>query len=136
MKKSLVVLMLAAALAGGCASTAPTTGGGGTTVVTSTNASAQRAVFTAKSTYAGLLQAAVAYKELKPCGAGVSQPCSDAVIVAQIQKADNVAATALDAAEAAVRTPQVGATAQDRAIATANAALAALSALLTNLTTR
>src|SRR5262245_18298692 len=100
-KSNLAALALVAALAG-CASTAPVTDGGGTTVTTTTNATAQRAVFTAKSTYAGLLQAAVTYKELRPCSATVSQPCSDPAIVAQILKADNVVSVALDAAEAAV----------------------------------
>ena len=132
-RSNLAALILVSALVGGCASVTPTPGNDSTTTVLS-SASAQRTVFTAKSAYAGLLQVAVTYKELKPCGPGISQPCSDPAIVAQIQRADNVAAVALDAAEAAVRTPQVGATAQDRAIATANAALAALSALLTNLT--
>lgn len=98
-----------------------------------TNAQAERMVFTAKSSYATALAAAVAYKNLRVCGAGVSLPCSDPTIVAQLQKADNVAAAALDAAEAAVRTPTVGTTARDRAIQTANGALAALSALVTSL---
>lgn len=133
-KSRFATLALVAALAG-CAgvSTAPTGGTTTTTTAAVNSATAQRAVFAAKSSYAALLQAAVAYKELRPCAAGVLQPCSDPAIVAQIQKADNVASIALDAAEAAVRTPQVGATAQDRAIATANSALAALSALVSNL---
>lgn len=114
-------LFLAVALAG--CGTMPTDGGA---------ANAQQAVFTAKSAYATTLTVAVAYKNLRPCGASVPQPCSDPAIVAQLQKADIVANTALDAAEAAVRTPQVGTTARDRAVATANSALAALSALLSN----
>lgn len=126
-------LALAAALAG-CAGVTTTTSPTGTTTEVTANANAQRTVFTAKSSYVALLKVAVAYKELRPCSATVTLPCSDPAIVAQIQKADNVASMAIDAAEAAVRTPQVGATAQDRAIATANSALAALSALVSNLT--
>lgn len=97
------------------------------------NATAQRNVFAAKGTYSVLLKSAVAYKQLPACSPTRSLPCSDAGIVAQIQKADNVAAVALDAAESAVRTPQVGSTALERAVSTANSALAALSALISNL---
>jgi hypothetical protein len=67
------------------------------------------------------------------CAPAVPKPCSDPELVAQIRKADNVAAAALDAAEAAVRTPAVGTTARDRAIQAAQAALAAFSALVTSL---
>ncbi len=101
-----------------------------------TNAQAEQIVFTAKSTYAGVLTAAVAYKNLRACGAGVSQPCSDPAIVAQLQKADNVAGAALDAAEAAVRVPSLGTSARDKAIQTAQSALAALSAITASLVTK
>lgn len=128
--------MLAVALLAGCATgTAPpptvdpTTG----VVTYTTNAAAERAVFTAKSGYSVVLATAVAYKNLRPCAVPAAQPCSDPAVVAQLQRADNVASMALDAAEAAVRTPSVGSTARDRAIATANSALAALSALISNL---
>lgn len=131
-------LLLAVALAA-CAATTTTAVPPGTTAVTTTavpagttNAQAEQIVFTAKSTYRGVLIAAVAYKNLHACGAGVAQPCSDPAIVAQLQKADTVAAGALDAAEAIVRTPSVGTTARDMAIQTANSALAALSALVTS----
>lgn len=134
-------LLLAVALAA-CAATTTTAVPPGTTAVTTTtttavpagttNAQAEQIVFTAKSTYRGVLIAAVAYKNLHACGAGVAQPCSDPAIVAQLQKADTVAAGALDAAEAIVRTPSAGTTARDMAIQTANSALAALSALVTS----
>lgn len=120
MKRFLAIIGLAAGLLAGCASTP-----GGT--------SPQQVVFAAKSGYAATLTAAVAYKRLPACAPTVPLPCSDAAIVAQLQKADNVAATSLDAAEAAVRTPQIGATAVDRAIAAANAALSALNAIVATL---
>lgn len=134
--RMLLAMFLAASLtACGTGTLAPTE----TTVVATpattvlNSAQAQRAVFTAKSTYAGLLTAAVTYKELRRCSATVPMPCSDAAIVSQLQKADTVASVALDAAEAAVRTPQVGSNAVTAALATANSALAALSALVSTL---
>lgn len=93
-------------------------------------ATAERTVFAAKSAYATALAAAVAYKKLAACSVIVKPPCSDPAILAQIQKADNVTAGALDAAEAAVRTPSVGTTARDTAINAATASLAALNALV------
>lgn len=113
-------LILAFALAvAGCASTGNTT--------------PEQTVFGAKSTYAAALTAAVAYKKLPACAATAPPPCSSPAIVAQLQKADNVASSALDAAETAVRTPQIGTTATDRAVSAASAALAAFTALLATL---
>lgn len=91
---------------------------------------AQQAVFAARATYGGLALSAVTYKGLTPCSAVQKLPCSDAAIVAQLQKADNVALPALDAAEAAVRTPSIGSTARDYAVQAALAAVAALKALI------
>lgn len=108
-------LILACALAlAGCASTTSTT--------------PAQTVFAAKSGYAAALTAAVAYRRLPACAEPRVLPCHDPDVLAQIQRADNVAAGALDAAENAVRTPAVGAGARDRAIAAAEAALAALNA--------
>lgn len=117
MKRSLIIVTLAAALAG-CASTPSTP---------------QQAVFAAKSTYATALTAAVAYRRLPVCSDTRPVPCSHPALVQQLQKADTVAAASLDAAEAAARTPIVSATATDRAIQAAQAALAALTSLITNL---
>lgn len=89
---------------------------------------AQRTAFAAKSAYVVALEEAVKYKRRPACPA--VQPCADPAIVAQLQKADTVAAAAVDAAESAARTATVGATARDRAIQAASAALAAFSALL------
>lgn len=111
-------LILCAALAG-CATTAPST--------------PAQTVFAAKSAYAAVLTAAVSYESLPRCSATQPAPCSSPELVAQLRKADNTAAAALDAAETAVRTPLVGPTAQARAIEAATAALAALQAVVTNL---
>ena len=110
MKRFLLAAVMAASLAG-CAAIAPE--------------SPQQAVFQVKSGYATALTAAVAYKKLPGCKVPVQQPCSDAKVVAQMQKADNVAAGALDAAEAAVRTPGFGKNAVTSALGAARAALAA-----------
>lgn len=124
MKKALFLsLVLAVASAGfvaGCA--------GGLAVE-----SPQQAVFQVKSGYATALTAAVAYKRLPACQVPAKQPCADAKVVAQIQKADNVAAGALDAAEAAVRTPGFGKNAVASALAAARAALAALVSITATL---
>jgi hypothetical protein len=106
-------------LTGGCATTAPST--------------PAQTVFAAKSAYAAVLTAAVSYESLQRCAPAVPKPCSDPALVAQIRRADDVAKLALDTAEAAVRTPAVGADARSKAIDTASRALAALSALLTGL---
>jgi hypothetical protein len=131
-----LILVFELVACGSTAALAPPVAVGGTVTAVpagTTNAQAEQIVFTAKSTYRGVLTLAVAYKNLRPCGAGVAQPCSDPAIVAQLQKADTVAAGALDAAEAIVRVPTVGTTARDMAIQTANSALAALSALVTSI---
>lgn len=116
-----LILALALAVAG-CASTS-----GGT------SANAERTVFAAKSAYATALTAAVAYRRLPACASPRVLPCHEPAVLTQIQKADTTAAAALDAAETAVRTPQIGTTARERAVSAANAALASLSALLSSI---
>ena len=92
-----------------------------------------QAVFIAKTGYSSALTAALAYKRLPVCATPARQPCSDPVVVSQLQKADDVAAGALDAAEVAVRTPGFGGDIVASAIAAANAALAALVSITTSL---
>lgn len=121
MKRSLIALMLAASLAA-CANMP---GGAPETP--------EQAVFAAKSTYATALTAAVAYKRLPACSATRPMPCSEPALVAQLQKADNVAAAALDAAEAAARTPRVGSTVTAKAVQAAQASLAAMTSLVASL---
>jgi hypothetical protein len=93
----------------------------------------QQTVFAIKAAHAVALRGAVAYRELPECSPTRSAPCSDPAIVTQAQKANAAANTTLDAAENAVRTPGVDATARERAIAAAQAALAALQALFPQL---
>lgn len=119
MMKSLILSCSLALALAGCAATST----GSTTTPAQT-------VFAAKSAYAGALAAAVAYESLPRCAAAVPQPCSSPELVAQLRKADNVAAAALDAAEAAVRMPAIGTDAAGKAVSTATSALAALQALV------
>ena len=66
---------------------------------------AQR-VFAATQVYEAALTAAVAYKRLPACSVQPRPPlCSDAGVVATLQKADNVAAEALKSAQTVVRAP-------------------------------
>jgi hypothetical protein len=94
------------------------------------SAEAQRAVFGMKEAYKAALQQAVKYESQPRCSATVTAQCSKPEVVAQLRKADKVADAALDAAEAAVRSPDIGNDAMSKSMQTANAALAALSALL------
>jgi hypothetical protein len=121
MKRSLILAVVLAAGLAGCASapSAPDT--------------PQQAVYAAKSAYATALTAAVAYKRLPACSVTRPAPCSHPDLVAQLQKADNVAAASLDAAEAAARTPLVSATATGQAVRAAQAALNAMTSLVANL---
>lgn len=92
--------------------------------------SPQQAVFQAKVGYAVALSAAVAYNNLPRCG---EPPCSDPAIVAQLRRADNTAIAALDASEAAVRTPGFGESLVTSAVAAAKAALAAFVSITSSL---
>ena len=92
----------------------------------------QQAVFEVKNAYAAALTVAVAYKRLPDC-AQKALPCSDKVVVMQLQKADNVASAALDAAEHAVRTPGFGANLVQSALTAAKAALGAFVSVTSGL---
>lgn len=94
---------------------------------------AQRNVYATREAYVIALREAVKYESMPRCTAAAPTPslkCSDPAIVAQIRKADTVAVAALDAAEAAVRTPQIGTDASSRAVQTASSAFAAFNALI------
>jgi len=123
--KRLFLIVLFALAAVGCA--APSAGSG---------PSYQQGVFQAKTQYSAALTAAVAYKRLPTCTATVPLPCSQPAVIAQLQKADNVAAQALDAAEVAVRTPGFGASVVSSAVAAANAAMQAFVSITTTLGTK
>lgn len=92
--------------------------------------SPQEVVFQARGAQNVALRAAVEYKRLTPCAVPAKQPCSDKAVVAQLQKADKVADTALAAAESAVRTPGFGANVIDSAVTAAKAALAAFQSIV------
>lgn len=128
MFKTFMAVMFAAVLSLGCASTSVPPGPG-----TKTPAAT---VFQVKSNYAAALTAAVAYKRLPTCSETVKMPCKDVAIVAQLQKADNVAFAAIDAAETAVRSPAMSQDAMSKAVTVAQSALSALVAITGSLATR
>lgn len=113
-----LTLALCVALAAGCAATPGTT-------------SPAQAVYAAKSAYAAALTVAVAYESQPRCSSTRPAPCSSPEIVAQLRRADDTAKLALDAAEAAVRTPAIGTDAAAKAAQAATSALQALQAVLT-----
>jgi hypothetical protein len=94
----------------------------------------QSVVYAARGSYdATVLAPAAHYASLPRCApnasATLSAPCSDAAVVAQLQKADHAAEIALDAAESQVRNfPTIDATA---AIAAAQNAITAATQILT-----
>lgn len=112
----LLVSAMAVALAG-CASTGATS-------------SPATTVYQVESGYKTALVAAVAYKKLPVCKEPRQLPCSDPAVVAQLQRADNVANAAIAAAESATRTPGFGKDAIASALGAANAALTALTAIV------
>jgi acetoin utilization deacetylase AcuC-like enzyme len=92
-------------------------------------------VFQAKTAHAVALRSAVAYRELPRCDSG-QRPCHDPAVVEQLQKADRTADAALDAAEAAVRTPGFGESVIASAVASAKAALTAFVSITDTLRTK
>jgi len=115
MKKLLFSIILAVATLTGCAA-APQ--------------NAAQAVYVAHGTYTGALTAAVAYKRLPACGKPTSPPlCSKPEVVGQLQKADDVAFTALQVAQRIVRSPDSGPGAIQTAIFNANQAVQAFASI-------
>lgn len=86
-----------------------------------------QSVFAAKATYAGALIVAVQYKNLPACPK--VPVCSDPLIVGKLQAADNIAAPALNSAEAAVRNPDFGRSALQTAVIAAQNAVSALTSI-------
>ena len=104
-------------LVSACASVSPTT--------------PAQSVFAAKATYAGALVIAVQYKNLPPCPR--VPVCADPAIVGKLQAADNIAAPALNSAEAAVRNPDFGQSALQTAVIAAQNAVSALTSITSTL---
>lgn len=97
------------------------------------NENPQQIVFSATTTYSAALQAAVAYESLPRCGAMAPMVCSDAMAVDVIRRADTVAKTALDAAQATVRTPGFGDDVYRSSAVAAIGAASAFASIVTSL---
>lgn len=115
MKRLLLMATLAAAMLTGCATTPQ---------------NPQQAVYAAHGTYTVALTAAVKYKQLPPCDKPAAPPvCSKPEVVAQLQKADDVAYSALSAAQKIVRNTTESAGSVQTAIFNANQAVGAFAAI-------
>lgn len=90
--------------------------------------SPQRAVYAAQTNYNLALAIAVAYKQLPRCAAGGSPICSQADVVATLQKVDTASFALLEAAQATVRTPGMGLNAPT-AVTAATQAVAAFTTI-------
>lgn len=98
-----------------------------------TNPNPQVAVFAFEGAYETALTVAVAYARLPRCAPTVPAPCSTQGIVDQTVRARNVARDALASAKQAVRTPGFGADVGTTAVAAAQAAVNAMTAITNNL---
>lgn len=94
-----------------------------------------QSVYAVQGNYAAALTIAVAYKQLPDCATTAATLCSKPDIVARLQKADDVAYPALQAAQNIVRQPNAGANATT-AIFAAQQAVAALTAITSTLTVK
>lgn len=99
-----------------------------------TDSTPAQKVFAATQVYNAALSAAVAYKKLPSC-AQAQKPilCSDAAVVATLQKADNVAFEALKSAQTVVRSTGASTSALSTAVAWATEAASAFSKITTAL---
>ncbi len=93
---------------------------------------AGQSVYAVESAYVAALTVAVKYKALPPCAPASTMLCSKPEVVAKIQKADDAAYPALQAAQKVVRQPDAGANAQT-AIFAAEQAVSALTAITSTL---
>jgi hypothetical protein len=91
-------------------------------------------IYQLTSNYNAAATVIIAYKNLPPCPAATAL-CSDPAIVAKLKQADQIAYSALVAAENTVRTPGAGANAATAAVA-AQQAIAALAAIAATLQTK
>lgn len=120
MKKILLSCILTFSLLTGCAGVSPK--------------DPAQTVYATQTAYAAALTLAVRYKALPICFPGAPVLCSNAVTLQELQKADDVAYIALQAAQTAVRN-STGTDVQ-KAIATANTAVQAFAAIAEKLQLR
>lgn len=94
-------------------------------------------VFAARGVFSAALDVANRYKALPVCGMPMVLVCSTPSVVATVQKSANAANAVLDSAETTVRDPAFAkGNAAQQALASANAAVAALTAITSQLKTQ
>ena len=93
----------------------------------------QQSVFQIKEQYELALTVAVAYDNLPPCGVGVGPICSTPEVVIKLKQAKDVASPAVQAAENAVRDPSFNTSTASAVIASARAAVVALTIITATL---
>ncbi len=77
-----------------------------------------QSVFLVEADYAAALRIELAYSNIPRCGKPTSPTiCSEVAVIKKVQTADNVAWTAIQQAQDAVRTPEFGSDKVDTAVA-------------------
>lgn len=108
-------------------------GAAGTTGTTAPALTPQITVFTVKATYEGALTGMTAYARLPRCTPANTPVCSSQPVLDQLERARVTARSAIDSAEGAVRTPGFGSDMLTTAVAAADAATKALTAITNGL---
>ena len=100
-----------------------------------TTTSPAQGVFAARGIFSAALDVANRYKALPACG-GMVVVCSTPSVVATLQKSANAANAVLDSAETTVKDPAfAGSSVAQKALASADAAVSALTAITSQLKT-
>jgi hypothetical protein len=92
-----------------------------------------QAVYAVEGDYAAALAVAVQYRALPQCAPSTSALCSTPEVLAQLEKGDAVAWSAIEAAQNTVRTPGASTDAETAALAAAQQATAAFQQIAATL---
>jgi hypothetical protein len=92
-----------------------------------------QAVYAVEGDYAAALAVAVRYRSLPPCSASMIALCSTPEILAQLEKGDVAAWTAIEAAQTTVRTPGATSDTETAALAAAQQATTAFQTIASTL---
>ena len=92
-----------------------------------------QAVYAVEGDYAAALAVAVQYRSLPQCSASTAVLCSTPEVIAQVQKSDATAWTAIEAAQNTVRAPGVTSDAETAALTAAQQATSAFQTIAATL---